>query len=376
MASRKSAAADSAEGLPAAGPLRVTIERSALLRALTSTTKAVENRNTYPILANVLLIAEPASLTVRATDLDIEITTTVPAECVPGSTTVPAKTLLDIVRKFGDGAEVMLEQVGIETLTVSSGRSRFRLPTIGADSFPALQVGSFGEPFTTDLAALFGNVAFAISDDSARYYLNGVYLHTINGRLRVVATDGHRLARADGDAVGPTVAGIIIPKKTVALLPPGPIQVEVSDTKIRLTAGDTVIVSKLIEGTFPDYDRVTPKNNDKLATIERAGLMGAVDRVSIVASERGGRALRIAATSAGVALSVTNAEGGSATEDVPGNGPDEELVIGCNANYLADILRAVGGATVKFAWADPGAPMLITGDNDNWLSVLMPMRVA
>jgi len=359
---------------PAEG-MRVTIERSALLRALTATTKAVESRNTYPILANVLLVAEPGSLTIRATDLDVEITSSVPAECVPGSTTVPAKTLLEIVRKFGDGAEVVLEQVSSASLLVKSGRSRFHLATLAADNFPTLQVGAFGEPFTTDLAALFGMVSFCISDDSARYYLNGVYMHTVNERLRAVATDGLRLARVDGDAASMT-AGVIVPKKTVGLLPAGDVQVELSETKIRVTAGDTVLVSKLIEGTFPDYDRVTPKDNELVAEVDRASLMAAVDRVSVIASDRGGKAVKVTSSPGSIALSVTNPDHGEATEEVAANDDAAEMIVGYNAGYLMDMLRAAGGATAKFAWKDAGAPTLITGDNDNWLGVVMPLRVA
>jgi DNA polymerase-3 subunit beta len=364
-----------AKSKAAGGPLAVTIDRAELLRALTATTRAVESRNAYPILSNVLLIAEPAALTIRATDLDIEIAASAPADVgSTGSTTVPAKTLLDIVRKFPDGAEVRLSLEG-DALVVKAGRSRFQLPTLSADNFPDIQTGTFGEPFTTDLAELAGQVAFAISDDSARYYLNGVYLHTVNGRLRAVATDGHRLARADGDAVAPTLAGVIVPKKTVALLPPGPVQVEVSDTKIRVTAGAVTLVSKLIEGVFPDYDRVTPKNNDKLATVDRASLLAAVDRVSIVASERGGKAVKVSASPGLLTLDVANAEGGSASEDVAADS-EHEFVIGYNAGYLADILRAIGGGTARFAWNDPASPTVVTGDNDNLLMVCMPMRVA
>lgn len=360
--------------------LALTIERAALLRILTSTTKTVENRTTYPILSNVLLIAEPGSLTVRASDLDIEITASAAASVdSAGSTTVPAKTLLDIVRKVPDGSEVRLalepDENG-DTLIVKAGRSRFQLPTLAADNFPDIQTGQFGAPFTTDIAALFAPVAFAISDEDARYYLNGIYLHTINGRLRAVATDGHRLARADGAAIANTLPGIIVPKKTVALVPHGEVQVDVSDTKIRIRAGDTVLVSKLIEGTFPDYQRVTPKDNELVAEVDRAALLSAVDRVSIVATDRSGRGVKVTSAPGSLTLSVTNPEGGGASEDIAAADDTPEFVVGYNAGYLADMLRAVGGTTARFAWKDPGSPTVLTGDNDNWLGVLMPLRVA
>lgn len=355
-----------------AAPMSIVVERSDLLRALTAVSKAVETRNTYPILSNVLLTATEDGLQVRASDLDVEITTTCPAQCVPGQTTVPAKTLLEIVRKFSDGAEVRLE-LNAATLTVKSGRSRFSLSVIDAESFPALGAGDFTATFETDLSALFAPVQFAISDEATRYYLNGIFLHTVNGKLRAVATDGHRMARHDGADV-PDFTGIIVPKKTAALIPTGTVKVELSDTKIRITSGDVVMLSKLIEGTFPDYDRVTPKNNDKVLSISRASLAVALDRVSIVASERSGKAVKLATESGQVVLSATNPDYGTATEDVPVD-TDLTFEVGYNARYLAEILHIAGGETVTFKWGDAGSPTIITGDNDNWLSILMPTRV-
>lgn len=362
-----------------AAPLSIVVQRSDLLRALTAVSKAVETRNTYPILSNVLLTATKDSLQVRASDLDIEITATCPAQCVPGQTTVPAKTLLEIVRKFADGAEVRMEMKDKvdardgDTLTVKSGRSRFSLSVIDAESFPELGAGKFTATFETDLSALFAPVQFAISGEATRYYLNGIFLHTVNGKLRAVATDGHRMARHDG-ADAPDFTGIIVPKKTVALIPTGTVKVELSDTKIRITSGDVVMLSKLIEGTFPDYERVTPKKNDKVLSISRAGLAVALDRVSIVASERSGKAVKLATESGQVVLSVTNPDYGTATEDVPVD-TDLTFEIGYNARYLAEILHIAGGETVTFKWGDAGSPTIITGDNDNWLGILMPMRV-
>jgi len=359
---------------PDATSLAITVERGHLLKALTAVTRTVEARNTYPILANVLLTATTDSLAIRGTDLDIEITTSCPATCTPGAITVPAKTLLEIIRKFPDGAEVSMVLQG-ETLIVKAGRSRFQLGTIAADSFPDIATAKYGLPFDADLSALFAPVAFAISNEETRYYLNGIFLHTVNGRLRAVATDGHRMARHDGENIAPTIPAIIVPKKTVALVPPGVCQVEVADNKIRITSGATVLVSKLIEGTFPDYDRVTPKNNDKVLTIDRAAISGALDRVSIVASDRGGKGVKVSVAGDSLELTCTNADAGIATEDMPVDS-DLTFEIGYNANYLAEIVRIAGGKDVTFAWNDSGSPSLITGDNDDWLAVLMPMRVA
>jgi len=353
--------------------MALRLERADLVAALTATARVVESRNTYPILANVLLSVADGRLTVRSTDLDIEITTSVPAEGDLPTTTAPAKTLLDIAKKFPAGAEVTLDLEG-ETLTVKAGRSRFKLGTLDVSGFPTLSGGDFGEPFETDLASLFAPVAFAISNEETRFYLNGIYLHTVAGRLRAVATDGHRLARHDGSEA-PEFTGVIVPKKTVAIVPPGTVQVQLSATKIRLVAGDVVIVSKLIEGTFPDYDRVTPKNNDKVLVVDRAQFAAALDRVSIVANDRGSKAVKVAVAEDRLELTCTNSEGGSATEDVSVDS-EVNFAIGYNAGYLAEIIRVAGGERVTFKWSEDNSPSLITGENDNWLSVLMPMRVS
>lgn len=364
--------------------LHITIDRNVLLKALTATTKVVATRNTYPILANVLLTATADSLSVRATDLDIEITTTVPAVCNPGVITVPAKTLFEIVRKFADGAEVTLSMApstdarDADKLIVKSGRSRFQLATLSPDTFPSLDSGNYGPAQDIDLAALFAPVAFAISNDSTRYYLNGIFLHSVDGKARAVATDGHRLARHDGQAFEAS-QGIIVSTGTVSVLAAmaGPVSLEVSNdaNKIRVTHGDTVVVSKLIEGTFPDYDRVTPKNNDKTLTLERSAFAAAVDRVGVIASERGGKAVKIDVAPGQVALTVQNPDHGAATEEMPAD-TALEFEVGYNADYLSEMLRIIGGGAVTFHWGDPMAPAVLTGENDNWIGVLMPQRVA
>lgn len=356
--------------------LHIVVERADLLRALTATTKAVENRNTYPILSNILLTATEDRLSVRGTDLDVEITTSCPATCVPGATTVPAKTLLEIVRKFPDGAEVTMVMEG-ETLIVKAGRSRFQLSVLPAESFPEISTGQFWPSFDIDLAGLFAPVAFAISNEETRYYLNGIFVHNPGSGIRAVATDGHRMARHDGPPVGAgcLVAGAIVPKKTVGLVPTGVVSVEFSESKLRVTAGDTVLVSKLIEGTFPDYDRVTPKNNEILLSADRTKMLAALDRVSTVASERGGKSVKVVVAGGRLEMTCTNADHGTATEDFEVDS-EIDFTIGYNTRYLADILNAVGGTNVSFAWKDDGSPSLIKGDNENLATVLMPMRVA
>jgi DNA polymerase-3 subunit beta len=372
--------------------MKVTLERNHLLKSLGHVHRVVERRNTYPILANVLLKAADGRIDLRATDLDIEVTENVPAMVgTAGTTTVPAHTLYEIVRKLSDGAEVKLETQGGEQMLLTSGRSRFNLACLSPDSFPDLKSGTFTHTFTlpaTTLRELIERTQFAISNEETRYYLNGIYLHTleVGGTtvLRAVATDGHRMARAETDAPDGAkgMPGIIIPKKTVGEVQKlvdgadGEITVEVSDTKIRFTLDGIVLLSKLIEGTFPDYERVTPKNNDKTMNVDRATFATAVDRVSTIASERGGKAVKLSMKDGQLELSVTNPDHGTATEELAVDFEPESFEIGFNARYLLDIIGQIRSDNAVFQFNDAGSPTLVREDGEaKALYVLMPMRV-
>lgn len=371
--------------------MKVTLERNHLLRSLGHVHRVVERRNTYPILANVLLKAQEGRLDLRATDLDIEVTESVPAMVGgPGTTTVPAHTLYEIVRKLADGAEVRLETEG-EQMLVSSGRSRFHLSCLSPDSFPDLKSGVFSHQFSVPAASLrdlIERTQFAISNEETRYYLNGIYLHVleVNGEpiLRAVATDGHRMARAETAAPSGSTGmpGIIVPKKTVSEVQKlldgaeGDVAVEVSETKIRFSFGAVVLLSKLIEGTFPDYDRVTPKNNDKELLVDKASFATAVDRVSTIASDRGGKAVKLTLGSGQLELSVTNPDHGTATEELAVEFEPDSFEIGFNARYLLDIIAQIRSENAVFLFNDAGSPTLVRESGDaRALYVLMPMRV-
>ena len=276
--------------------MKVTVERSELLRSLGHVHRVVERRNTIPILANVLLRADRSKLALKATDLDVEVTDTIAAEVGPaGSTTVPAHMFFDIVRKLPEGAQIVLESSGDRAaLTIRAGRSRFTLQTLPESDFPDLAPGEMTHKFTlkaADLKRLIDKTQFAISTEETRYYLNGIYLHAAGTAkaptLRAVATDGHRLAQMELElppgAVG--MPGIIVPRKTVTevqrLMEDGDAEVaiELSAGKIRFTVGEAVLTSKLIDGTFPDYGRVIPTNNDKELVVDKKDFEAAVDRV-------------------------------------------------------------------------------------------------
>jgi DNA polymerase III subunit beta len=372
--------------------MRVTLERSNLLKSLNHVHRVVERRNTIPILSNVLLRAEGASLSMRATDLDLEVTEAAPAVVEQtGATTVPAHLLYDIVRKLPDGAEVSLSMTGDRaTMSVTSGRSRFTLQCLPETDFPDLTAGAFSHTFrlpSTALRMLIARTQFAISTEETRYYLNGIFVHAVEVdgalRLRAVATDGHRLARADVEAPSGSegMPGIIIPRKTVGELqklvddPDLVVTIELSDAKIRLTIGSVVLTSKLIDGTFPDYQRVIPTGNDKELTIDCQSFAQAVDRVSTISSERG-RAVKLSIAEGQLVLAVNNPDSGSATEEIAVGYENEPIEIGFNAKYLLDITNQLSGSEAIFLLADPGSPTLVRETSgDDALYVLMPMRV-
>ncbi|MGK6316061.1 DNA polymerase III subunit beta [Neorhizobium sp. DT-125] len=372
--------------------MRITLERSNLLKSLNHVHRVVERRNTIPILSNVLMRASGSSLDLKATDLDLEITEAVPAMVeTAGATTVPAHLLYEIVRKLPDGSEVLLAtNPDSSSMTVQSGRSKFSLQCLPESDFPDLTAGSFTHTFklkAADLKMLIDRTQFAISTEETRYYLNGIFFHTIEAggdlKLRAVATDGHRLARADVQAPSGSegMPGIIIPRKTVGELqklvddPEAIVTVEVSDAKIRLTIGTIVMTSKLIDGTFPDYQRVIPTGNDKEMRVDCESFTKAVDRVSTISSERG-RAVKLSLTDGQLMLTVNNPDSGSATEEVAVGYDADPMEIGFNAKYLLDITAQLSGEDAIFMLADAGSPTLVRDTaGDDALYVLMPMRV-
>jgi len=372
--------------------MQVTLERAALLKALGHVHRVVERRTTIPILSNILFSADGSAVLLKATDLDLEVTDKLPADVAqPGATTLPAHILYEIVRKLPEGAQVSLEAAGdAGQLLLRSGRSRFQLQALPESDFPDLAAGDFTHRFSlaaADLKKLIDKTQFAISSEETRYYLNGIYLHTAeSGKatvLRAVATDGHRLARveipAPPGAAG--MPGVIIPRKAVAEVlkliedVEADVTIEISATKARFSFGHVVLITKLIDGTFPDYARVIPAGNDKLLTVERAPFAEAVDRVSTISSERG-RAVKLAMADNKLTLSVTNPDSGSAVEELEVDYDAPPLEIGFNARYLLDITNQLDGDTALFKLADPGSPTLVLDhEGASALYVLMPMRV-
>ncbi len=377
--------------------MKLTIERQALLKALSHVQSVVERRNTIPILSNVLLSADQGALAFSATDLDMEIIDQCACEVkAPGQITAPAHTLYEIVRKLPDGADVELKFAGDDPrLSITAGRSRFNLPILPAGDFPVMSSEGLTTRMALDTGALqrlIDKTRFAISTEETRYYLNGLYLHTVNDggqtKLRAVATDGHRLALAEmpapeGAAGAP---GVIVPRKTVAevrrLLDDAGemVDLQISAAKVRLGFGreevrGAALTSKVIDGSFPDYMRVIPKDNQKVVRVDNGLFSRAVDRVATISAEKS-RSVKLAIEPGRLVLTVRNMEAGQAVEEVEIDYDGEPFEIGFNARYLLDVCGQIADEQMELRFADPASPTLALDPSDSGVQyVLMPLRV-
>ena len=393
--------------------MKLTIERGALLKALGHVQSVVERRNTIPILSNVLLRADNAgapgsegTFALSATDMDLEIVERVPSRIEQaGRITVPAHTLYDIVRKLRDGAQIEIEAPGgpdggeRSAMILRSGRSTFTLACLPPEDYPVMASGELAHNFTltaAELRSLVDRTRFAISTEETRYYLNGIYLHATKNNevpvIRAVATDGHRLARVEmvlpEGAAG--MPGIIVPRKTIIELrklvdeSEEEVEIGLSETKIRFATGAAALTSKLIDGTFPDYDRVIPSNNDKILEVKCKEFAEAVDRVSTISSEKSRAVKLVIAPPNGagggeggsLTVSATSPENGTAVEELEVRYLAEPIEIGFNSRYLLDITAQIEGEGAQFVMSDSASPTIVRDRADpNALYVLMPMRV-
>ena len=376
--------------------MKFTADRAVLLKALAHVQSVVERRNTIPILANVLLDAKKdGALTLTATDMEIAIVEDVPGVTIAraGRTTAPAATLYEIVRKLPEGARIEFDHGGGDgPLALRAGRYATSLMVLPVEDFPSMTEGKLPTTFqigAADMRGLIDQTRFAISTEETRYYLNGIYVHAAEGDgapvLRAVATDGHRLARVQMDlpegAKG--MPGVIIPRKTVGELrklieeTQDAIEVKLSDTKIRFAFGTVQLTSKLIDGTFPEYDRVIPKGNDKVLKVQKKEFADAVQRVAAISTERS-RPVKLSLSKGSLLLSANSPEQGQAQEELEGDVvtyDNTPLEIGFQARYLADITDQIGDL-VEFRFADGSAPTVVQdAAKPEALYVLMPMRV-
>ena len=356
--------------------MKLTIERSALIKALGHVQSVVERRNTIPILSNVLLSADKGAVAFSATDLDVEIVDETAAQVNGGGQiTAPAHTLYEIVRKLPEGADVELKFNGEDPrLSISAGRSRFNLPVLPAGDFPVMSGDGLSAPITVDtndLIRLIDKTRFAISTEETRYYLNGLYLHTVNEggvtKLRAVATDGHRLALAEmpapeGAAGAP---GVIVPRKTVQearrLLEDAgeTVQLQLSAAKVRFEFGRAALTSKVIDGSFPDYMRVIPRDNQKVALIDNKLFADAVDRVATISAEKS-RSVKLALGARqgdpDRAQHGSRPSGGGGRDRLRRRRPSRSASTPATCSTSP---ARFGGETAEFRFADPASPTLV-----------------
>lgn len=374
--------------------MKFSAERTTLLKALAHIQSVAEKRNTIPILANVLINAADGQLSLKATDMEIEAVEIIPATVSrDGATTVPASVLYEIVRKLPDTEQVELDQASGDTpLQLRSGRFATRLNALSVDDFPSMGAGDLPCRFkiaTGVLRSLIDRTRFAISTEETRYYLNGIFFHATEHEgqqlLRAVATDGHRLARVETELPtgADTMPGIIVPRKTIAELrklldeAPAEIEIALSETRVQFTVGPVTLTSKLIDGTFPEYDRVIPRNNTRILRVGKKDFADAVARVAAISQERS-RPVKLTLEPGLLTLSASSQEQGVAKEELDDNRISfdaEPLEIGFQARYLNDITDQVE-KDVEFAFSDSSAPTIVRDvDSPSALYVLMPMRV-
>mgnify|MGYP004707707761 FL=1 len=374
--------------------MKFSAERATLLKALAHIQSVAEKRNTIPILANVLIQANGQQLSLKATDMEIEVVEQVPATIMrEGSSTAPAAVLYEIVRKLPDGVAVELDQADSDgPLHLRAGRYTTRLNVLPVDDFPSMGTGEFPHTFQVQssvLRALIDRTRFAISTEETRYYLNGIYLHVTDvdgeAKLRAVATDGHRLARMETDMPegAAQMPGVIIPRKTINELrklvdeAPEEVAVALSETRIQFTAGPITLTSKLIDGTFPEYERVIPRGNTRVLRVGKKEFSNAVARVAAISQERS-RPVKLALEPGLLTLSASSAEQGVAKEELDDSTvsyDSEALEIGFQARYLNDITDQVENEA-EFIFADGASPTIVRDvSTPSALYVLMPMRV-
>ena len=369
--------------------MKFTIDRSSFLKPLGHIYSVVERRNTIPILSNVLIESDASKVSFTATDMDMDIVETV--GCIvssQGKLTVSAHTLYDIVRKLPDGSEIQIELIDLN-VEVSAGKSRFILPTLPVDDYPVMTEIEKGNEFSleaVDLANLIDNTKFAISSEETRYYLNGIYLHVPDiksDKLRAVATDGHRLAQAEVPIPkgAENMPGVILPRKAVGEVrklidsTDGLVTIIISKTKAKFIFPTSILTTKLIDGSFPDYQRVVPKENLNKLLVSNSHFSKAIDRVSTVSMEKT-RAVKLSLSNNVLLLQVNSHDLGNASEELDVNYTSDPIDIGFNARYLLDISGQIQGKDIELSLSDSASPALITDpDQEGVIFVLMPMRV-
>lgn len=367
--------------------MKLKVKREELLRPLQVVNGVVERRQTLPILSNLLIRAETNRITVVGTDLEVEMVVEAQvADAEPGEATLPARKLLDICRTLPDEADMTLETDG-EQATVRSGRSRFRLSTLPVGDFPSLEDMAVLREIQVsegELKRLIERTHFAMAQQDVRYYLNGLMLEIRDGGLRAVATDGHRLAlsQCEAEVTEGELQQVIVPRKGITellrLLEEGEqkVKLEIGANHLRVRAHDTSLTTKLIDGRFPDYERVLPQQTDKRVVADKGLVRDALTRTSILSNEKF-RGVRFTLGEGVLKTQAHNPEQEEAEEEIEVRYEGEPLEIGFNASYVLDALNAVSGEEVRLELSDPNSSCLITPNDESVVSkyVVMPMRL-
>ncbi|MFN3770508.1 MAG: DNA polymerase III subunit beta [Ectopseudomonas guguanensis] len=367
--------------------MHFTIQREALLKPLQLVAGVVERRQTLPVLSNVLLVVESQQLSLTGTDLEVELVGRVALEdtAEPGEITVPARKLMDICKSLPSDALIDI-RVDDQKLLVKAGRSRFTLSTLPANDFPTVEEGPGSLTFNlpqAKLRRLIERTSFAMAQQDVRYYLNGMLLEVQSGMLRAVATDGHRLAMCSMEAAIQQDGKhqVIVPRKGILELArllteqDAEVAIVLGQHHIRANTGEFTFTSKLVDGKFPDYERVLPRGGDKLVLADRQGLREAFSRTAILSNEKY-RGIRLTLAAGLLKIQANNPEQEEAEEEIVVDYNGGGLEIGFNVSYLLDVLGVMGTEQVRLILSDSNSSALLQeADNDDSAYVVMPMRL-
>ncbi len=366
--------------------MKTTIKRESILTPLQQVIGAVERRQTLPILGNVLLKSNNGLLTLTATDLEIEMVSNLESSSSENfQTTLPARKLLDICKALPDGSEIDFN-IEDSKVTLNSGRSRFTLASLPASDFPGLDEIDAQQSFSVpqnELKALFDNTAFAMAQQDVRYYLNGILVEISPDLIKLVATDGHRLALSEFKTSVDVSSDrqIIIPRKGVLELSrlldnsDSPAKIGLSQNHIRVETENLVFTSKLIDGKFPDYKRVIPVDGNKIMEVNRESLKGSMNRISILSNEKY-RGIRLTLSAGNLSIQANNPDQEEAEEEISVIYDDSDMEIGFNVTYLIDVLNVLDSENVFIKLKDANSSCIISDSEDSsGLYVVMPMRL-
>lgn len=365
--------------------MKLKTSRAQLLKPLQLVAGVVERRQTLPILANVLLRVDEGELSMTGTDLEVELVSRVPlTDCEPGEVTVPARKLMEICRQLAEGAELTLASSD-QRLSIQSGRFRSTLSVLPASEFPAVDQSEVTARLAVPRAGLrelIERTSFAMAQQDVRYFLNGMLLEASEGRIRAVATDGHRLALSELRREGlQEKRQVIIPRKGVQELQRllgeegAEVMILLGSNHFCAEIGPYRLTTKLVDGKFPEYERVIPRNGNKVIIADTDELRQALNRTAILSNEKF-RGIRVAISSGNLQVSANNPEQEEAEESVSVDYQGEPMEIGFNVGYLIDVLTVLGSERVKITVLDANnSALLEEPDNDSSVYVVMPMKL-